>query len=138
MSHSSCLYNLHVRYDTMISRICNRNLSRLCKIRRSFMPYLNPFTYARTMSPKDTFGIISYSNIVRHDQWSAFLYNLIQISYYSYFYYLSLSFVKDQTRPPSFVKQTRHYRTTSIDYVVLHYILSIKHNKSSTYLYHQV
>ena len=53
------------------------------------MPYLNPFTYARTMSPKDTFGIISYSNIVRHDQWPAFLYNLIQISYYSYFYYLS-------------------------------------------------
>ena len=80
MSHSSCLYNLHVRYDTMISRICNRNLSRLCKICRSFMPYLNPFTYARTMSRKDTFGIISYSNIVRHDQWPAFLYNLITIS----------------------------------------------------------
>ena len=46
------------------------------------MPYLNPFTYARTMSPEDTFGIISYSNIVRHDQWPAFLYNLITISYY--------------------------------------------------------
>ena len=49
------------------------------------MPYLNPFTYARTMSPKDTFGIISYSNIVRHDLWSAFLYNLIQISSIPYY-----------------------------------------------------
>ena len=64
----------------MISCICNCNLSHLCKICRSFMPYLNPFTYARTMSPEDTFGIISYSNIVRHDQWPAFLYNLITIS----------------------------------------------------------
>ena len=65
-------------------------------------------------------------------------YNLIQISYYSYFYYLSISFVKDRTRPPSFVKQTRHYRTTSIDYVALRYILSIKHHKSSKYFHHQV
>ena len=66
-------------------------------------------------------------------------YNLIQISYYSYFYYLSLSFVKDQTRPPSFVKQTRkYYRTTSIDYVVLRYILSIRHYKSSKYFHQQV
>ena len=83
------------------------------------MSYLNPFTYARTMSPEDTFGIISHSNIVRHDQWHAFLYKLIQLSYYFYFYYLAVPFVKDPLRPPSFVKRTRHNRTISIDFIVL-------------------
>ena len=42
-------------YDTMISRICNRNLSHLFKMYRTFMPHLNPFIHARTMSPEDTF-----------------------------------------------------------------------------------
>ncbi len=138
MSHSSCLNQLHVRYYTMISRICNRNRSRLCKICRSFMHIWIRSSLRVRCLLKILLGIISHSNIVRHDQWPAFLYNLIQFCYYSYFYYLSLSLVKDQTRPPSFVKRTRHYGTKSIDYVVLRYILPIKHNKSSTYLYHQV
>ena len=109
-------------YDTtMISRICNRNRSRLCKICRSFM-HIWIRSFLRVRCPlKILLGIISHSNIVRHDQWPAFLYNLIQISYYSYFYYLAVPFVKDPPRPPSFVKRTRHYRTTSIDYFVLDY-----------------
>ena len=83
-----------------------------------------------------TFQITCSSGFPAHSD--VLSYNLIQISYYSYFYYLSLSFVKDRTQPPSFVKQTRHYRTKSIDFVVLHYILSIKHYKSSIYLHHHV
>ena len=125
----------NVWYNTMISRICNRNPSRLCEICRSFMSYLNPFTYARTMSPEDTVGIISHSNIVRHDQWHAFLYKLIQLSYYLYFYYLAVPFVKDPLRSPSFVKRTRHNRTISIDFIVL--IETFKHNnKSSSRFYY--
>ena len=75
MSHWSCRYNLHVWYDTTMSRVCNRNLLHPPKICRSFM-----HIWIRSPIRVILLGIISYSNIVRHDQWHAFLNNLIQIS----------------------------------------------------------